>query len=77
MISGQINELEEKVSGEQNWLFTFGYGQAHPNKFVRIWGTFSSAREEMVRRYGSKWSFQYPEDKEQELKRFFILELKE
>lgn len=63
----------------QDWLFTFGYSHPHPNTFVRIHGTMNSAREEMLRRYGSKWSFQYPrtEKQEQELKRYFMTELKE
>jgi len=62
---------------EQNYLFTFGYGQAHPNKFVRIFGTYDSARTEMIRRYGNKWAFQYSEKREEELKTCSITELKE
>lgn len=46
----------------ENWYFTFGSGQAHPNCYVKIEGTFQSAREEMHRRYGPKWSFQYNQD---------------
>lgn len=65
---------EEKM---QNWLFTFGYGHKYPNKFVRIYGTQSSARDEMIRRHGNQWAFQYPETEEQYLKRHFITELKE
>jgi len=42
-----------------------------------IWGTFESAREEMFRRHGERWSFQYPSSEEQELKRNFIQELKQ
>ena len=63
----------------QEYLFTFGYGHAYPNKFVRIKGTFNSARKEMFRLHGAKWAFQYPstEKKLQELKRSFITELKE
>lgn len=67
---------KEQQEIEQSWLFTFGFGHAHPNKFVRIFGTFFSAREEMMRRFGPQWAFQYPAEKEQELKRFFITELK-
>ena len=64
------------VDKEQEWLFTFGFGQPNQNTFVRIWGTFESAREEMFRRYGDKWAFQYPSSEEKELKRNFITELK-
>jgi hypothetical protein len=44
---------------EQHWYFTWGFGQEHPNCYTKIWGTFSSARDEMIRRYGDKWAFQY------------------
>ena len=44
----------------QEWYFTFGYGHSHgPNGYTKIYGTFVSARQEMFRRYGPKWSFQY------------------
>lgn len=46
----------------QPWFFTFGYGQVHQNQYVCIRGTFASAREEMFRRYGDKWAFQYDLD---------------
>jgi len=68
---------EMDFNKEQEWLFTFGYGQPNQNTFVRIWGTFESAREEMFRRHGERWSFQYPSSEEQELKRNFIQELKQ
>ena len=45
----------------QNWYFTFGFGHAHPNGYVCIFGTHDGAREEMFRHYGPKWSFQYDE----------------
>ena len=69
----------QPVEELQDWLFSFGYGHAHPQKFIRIYGTFDSAREEMLRRYGNKWSFQYPgtPEQEQELKRHFMTEIKE
>ena len=61
----------------QEWLFTFGYNHAHPNKFVRIFGTHSSARDEMVRRHGNKFAFQYQAKEESKLKRYLMTELKE
>ena len=61
----------------QDWFFSFGYGHAHPQRFVRIHGTQNSTRGEMFRRYGDKWCFQYPgtAKQEQELKRNFMIEL--
>ena len=47
----------------ENWYFTFGSGHAHPNGYVKIYGTFNSAREQMHRMYGPKWAFQYTEKK--------------
>ena len=44
---------------EQYWIFTFGCGQPHYGHYVRIWGTRQSAKEEMIRRHGTKWSMQY------------------
>ncbi len=46
----------------ENWYFTFGSGQAHPNGYVKIHGTFNSARDHMHKLYGSKWAFQYSEE---------------
>ena len=47
---------------EQNWIFTFGCGQRHAGHYVKIFGTFNSARDEMIRRYGTEWCFQYTEE---------------
>ena len=44
------------------WIFTFGTGQPHAGHYVRIYGTFDSAREKMFRKYGSAWGFQYSEE---------------
>ena len=49
------------------WLFSFGYGHEYPNRYVRIEGTYLETRDEMVRRYGVSWAFQYPESEEAEL----------
>lgn len=46
---------------KQDWYFTFGSAHAHPNGYVKIYGTFSEARKEMVERYNQKWSMQYSE----------------
>lgn len=60
---------------EQNWYFTWGYGQAYPNKYVKIFGTHGSAREKMFERFGDRWSMQYPESKLQDLERHGITRL--
>lgn len=41
------------------WVFTFGVGQPNAGHYVRIKGTYEEAREEMFRRYGWEWAFQY------------------
>lgn len=48
---------------ERDYIFTFGSNHTHPNGYVVIRGTLLSSREEMFRRYGPRWSMQYP-DKE-------------
>jgi murein L,D-transpeptidase YafK len=60
---------------EQNWLFTWGVGQAYPGKYVRIHGTHQGARREMVYRHGLKWAFQYPAEEEVELKAHCMTEM--
>ena len=45
------------------WVFTFGYGQKHEGKFVKIYGRdFGDARQVMFDRYGREWAFQYSEE---------------
>jgi len=46
---------------EQNWIFTFGMGQPHAGCYVKIKGTYGSAREQMFKRFGDRWCFQYTE----------------
>ena len=53
---------------EQYWIFTFGVGQEHGGKYVRIKGTYGEAREKMCNKYGNKWAFQYPEEEWDEYK---------
>lgn len=46
-----------------NFYFTFGCGQKYQNCYVIIEAKdWNSARDEMVRRYGTNWSMQYAED---------------
>lgn len=48
-----------KTEVHQDWFFTFGPGQKYPNRYVRIFGTYGSTREEMFDMFGEKWSMQY------------------
>lgn len=60
--------------------FTFGFGHAHPNGFVRITrANAPECREEMVRRHGAKWAFEYSEEQiADQMKRFpMMYEVKE
>lgn len=46
---------------EQVWIFTFGYGQKHEGHYVKFFGTYSEARNQMREKYGTQWGFQYSE----------------
>ena len=43
----------------QEWLFTFGSGQQHDGRFVRIIDTWLEARKRMNRIFGHAWCDQY------------------
>lgn len=47
---------------ERDWFFTFGCGQQYANMYVKIRGTFSTARQNMFDLVGDRWAFQYDED---------------
>lgn len=47
------------MTDEQEWIFTWGFDQGHDNCYTVIYGTFQSARDIMMRKYGPKWGFQY------------------
>lgn len=64
----QVNTLEEMCDlmcdnaipeKSEYWIFTFGCGQEHAGKCVRIKGSFAEARAKMIERYGINWAFQY------------------
>ena len=53
-------EPEPEQDGvEQEWVFTFGSGQQHDGRFVRIFGSFEDARERMCMVFGTAWCDQY------------------
>ncbi len=60
---------------ERDWFFTFGFGQAHPNCYVKIYGTIESSREEMFRRYGKAWCMQYPDAEKAGVERWNLKEV--
>lgn len=63
----------------EKWYFTFGCGQQHENCFTVIEGTFASARDKMIKRFGTKWCMQYDEAtwiKDDQINKFGIREIK-
>ena len=54
--------IESENDVDETWVFTFGCGQKHEGKYVRIKGTYEEAREKMVEKYGLAWAFQYSEE---------------
>jgi hypothetical protein len=48
-------DTEEK----RHWYFTFGGCHFHHNGYVKIYGTYGDAREQMVEWFGTHWAFQY------------------
>jgi len=52
---------------EEWWYFTFGCGQKHAGKYVKIMGTFNQARHKMFDKYGKDWGFQYSEKRWKEM----------
>lgn len=44
------------------YIFTFGCGQLHAGKAVKIAGNFKEARQKMFAKYGPRWAFQYSEE---------------
>ena len=44
----------------KEYIFTFGFGHAHPNGYHVIEAeTYEGARVKMFERFGPKWAFQY------------------
>ncbi len=50
------------MTTDRYWIFTFGSGQKHAGHYVKIKGTYGSARQKMVDKYGLSWAFQYSEE---------------
>ena len=70
-------ENETRKDDEQYYYFTFGHGQKHgPRGYAKIWGSFSSAREEMMRRHGPKWAFQHSSAEAAGVEKYNLVEVK-
>lgn len=46
---------------KQWYIFTFGVGQQHAGHYVKFFGTYAEARQQMIDKYGLSWGFQYSE----------------
>jgi len=69
-----MTEIEEV---KQDWYFTFGYGHDPGIGYYAVFhGTYGSAREEMIQRWGKKWAFQYGSAEKAGVKRFKLKEAK-
>lgn len=66
-VARHLARLEaEAADPQQDWYFTFGHGQHHRitgehllGAYVLINGTYTSAREQMVAAFGTRWCDQY------------------
>lgn len=60
----------------QDWFFTFGCGQPNAGHYIIINGTFESARDEMIKRYGTCWCMQYASKEEAGVEKWHYIEIK-
>jgi hypothetical protein len=66
----------------RDWFFTFGSNHTHPttgqtltNAYVRINGTFASARVAMVAAFDNRWAFQYESADEAGVEKYKLTEV--
>jgi hypothetical protein len=67
------------------WIFTFGFAHVHPETGQRLANHYvvikaedgEAAREEMVRRFGRKWAFQYRSREHAGVERWGLVELED
>ena len=48
------------MPNEQNYYFIFSATQPNTGHYVKIFGTYTSARDIMIRKYGYEWMYQTP-----------------
>jgi hypothetical protein len=53
--------MEPTEPEKEYWIFTFGAGE-RLDFYVRIEGSYASARAEMLQRHGQKWALQYRDE---------------
>lgn len=78
------HDRERLTPQAERWIFTFGFGHTHPitgeslaKCYVVIHGTNYEARDEMVRRFGYKWAFQYPSEEKAGVEKWSLREIEE
>lgn len=60
----------------EDWYFSFGVGHyPHEKSYVKIRGTCDSSREEMIKRFGKRWCFQYKTSEDCGVERHGLTEL--
>lgn len=66
------------MSDKKQWYyFTFTFTSENRNKYVKFFGTYSEAREQMFKHFGNKWAFQYDEKEfASQIEMFGLQELK-
>lgn len=69
------NNTLSTVNKSREWIFTFGSDHKHPGGYVKIYGEYAGAREEMFRLYGNKWAFQYESMEAAGVERFKLYEV--
>lgn len=51
-------------SVEQWWYFTFVERQFFlKDTYLKVWGTFDTARDKVIKELGTAWGFQYDEER--------------
>ena len=47
---------------ERWYVFTFCHGRKNGGHYVKFFGTYGGARQQMIDKYGTDWAFQYTLD---------------
>lgn len=70
------------IEQPRDWYFTFGSNHTHPvtgqtltNAYVRINGTYESARAKMVEAFDNRWAFQYESADEAGVDKYSLTEV--
>lgn len=50
------------MDDRQWYIFTFGSGQRYAGRYVKFFGTYDEARQQMIDLFGLEWAFQYSQD---------------